>query len=221
MTRASRVGVIFDMDGVLIDSADAHFESWRRLGEELGTTVTRKQFEETFGRQNRDIIPIRFGVTDESRIAMLADRKEELYRDRVRSDPPIVDGAAKLVRGLDEGGAGLAVGSSGPRENIELILQLTGLAGYFDVIVSSDDVTRGKPDPQVFSMACDRLGLSPGECVVIEDAPAGVQAAKRAGCGCIGVMMHHDRRALRSADRVVERLADLQVEEVLAVARTL
>jgi beta-phosphoglucomutase len=214
---SDQVGVIFDMDGVLVDSADAHFESWRRLGRELGIDITRRQFEETFGRQNRDIIPIRFGVTDAARIATLADRKEQLYRDCVRSNPPIVDGAVALVRGLHAAGARLAVGSSGPRENIELMLRAMTVAHHFDVVVSADDVARGKPDPEVFALACERLGVAAGRCVVIEDAPAGVDAARRAGCRCVAVMMHHDRNALQSADRIVERLGDLRVDEVLGM----
>lgn len=211
-------GVIFDMDGVLVDSADAHFESWRRLGSELSKDVTREQFTRTFGRPNNAIIPILFDIDDEQEVQRLADRKEAIYRDLVRADPPIVDGAVRLVRKLHNAGARLAVGSSAPRENIDLILDAMNVTDLIEVVVSAGEVARGKPDPQVFSLACKRLRLAPGRCVVIEDAPAGVQAAKRAGCQCIAVAIHHGADALAGADTVVERLTELDVPAVLELA---
>ena len=215
MISPQSVGAIFDMDGVLVDSADAHFKSWRELGLELGVEITRAQFAETFGRQNRDIIPLRFGVYDDRRIRELAAKKEELYRGLVRERPPIVPGAVELVTALAQRGVRLAVGSSGPQENIDLILAAMGVAGAIEVVVSADQVQRGKPDPQVFALACEGLGLAPHRCVVVEDAPAGVEAAKRAGCRCIAVMVHHSREALARADLVVLRLNDLKAEDVL------
>lgn len=215
---AGRVGVIFDMDGVLVDSADAHFESWRRMAQELGLKVTNAQFHATFGRQNRDIIPIVFGVTDEDSIQRMADRKEELYRELVRNQPPIVPGSVQLVHGLHRAGARLAVGSSAPRANIELILNAMGIAECISAVVSGDEATRGKPDPQVFSIACEALGIPPARCVVIEDAPAGVQAARAAGAKAVALLLHHPSEEFGLADRIVERLADLSVEQVLALA---
>ena len=148
---------------------------------------------------------------------VLADRKEELYRDLIRQDAPIVDGAVDLIRTLHRAGAHLAVGSSGPRENIDLVLGAMGVAGCISVVISGDDVTRGKPDPQVFLLAADRLGLSPGQCVVIEDAPVGVRAARAAGARVVAVLLYHPAETLHGADLVVERLADLTVEQTLSL----
>ena len=206
------------MDGVLVDSADAHCRSWQLLGEEQGRPISREEFLRTFGRQNRDIIPAFFGPVTPPELARLAERKEALYRDLVRKRPPIVEGAVRLVRKLHEAGAGLAVGSSGPRQNIELILTAMGVRDVPIAIVSSDDVSRGKPDPQVFQLACARLGLTPSRCVVIEDAPAGVQAAKAAGARCVAVMMHHPREVLGAADVVVETLANISVHQLCSLA---
>lgn len=211
-------GIIFDMDGVLVDSADAHFESWCRLGSELGKDVTREQFTRTFGRPNNAIIPILFDIDDRQEVQRLADRKETIYRDLVRANPPIVEGAVQLVRELHDAGARLAVGSSAPRENIDLILGAMNVTDLIQVVVSAGEVTRGKPDPQVFSLACERLQLPPEQCVVIEDAPAGVEAAKRAGCQCIAVAVHHGPDTLAKADAVVRRLAKLHVDSILALA---
>lgn len=206
---ARRFGVIFDMDGVLVDSAEAHFESWRALGRRRGVAISAEQFQATFGRQNRDIVPLFFGRVPEVESARLADEKEEIYRELVRARPPIVEGAVGLIRGLHADGAILAIGSSGPRANIELIVSAMGVAGFFEALICAEDVTRGKPDPQVFAVAASRLAIAASRSVVVEDAPAGVAAAKAAGARCAAVMMHNDRAALAQADLVVERLADL------------
>ena len=204
-------GVIFDMDGVLVDSAEAHWESWRLLAEENDRSATRDQFAATFGRRNRDIIPILFGEVSSTTMKALAERKEVIYRELVCEAPPIVDGAVALVRSLHAAGVALAVGSSGPRANIDLVLTAMGIADAVAVIVSADDVTRGKPDPQVFQLAAQRLGMPPRRCIVIEDAPAGVEAAKAAGVRAVAVLIHHPRQAFPQADCIVDRLADLSV----------
>jgi len=220
MNPDSPIGVIFDMDGVLIDSAEPHFASWRLLADECGGTVTREQFAATFGRQNRDIVPVLFGEVSKTRLQALSDRKEEIYRDLVRTNPPIVPGADELVRGLAGLGARLAVGSSGPLANIEFVLGAMEVTGLISAIVSGDDVTRGKPDPQVFSVACERLGVSPACCVVVEDAPAGVQAARAAGTRAVAVLIYHTAEAFDGPDLMVRRLADLSVEQLVSLART-
>lgn len=217
MTADGPIGVIFDLDGVLVDSAESHFESWRRLAEEHGGSVTRDQFARTFGRQNRDIIPILFGDVAEGRLKELANRKEEIYRELIRERPPIVDGAGALVRDLYDAGARIAVGSSAPRENIDLILDAMGVVDCISAVVSGDDHDRGKPDPQVFQIAAERLGLEPSQCVVIEDAPVGVEAARAAGAQTVAVLLYHPAEAFVGADCTVRRLADLTVEQLVSL----
>lgn len=219
MTSEKPFGVIFDMDGVLVDSAQPHLQSWQALAEENGASVTSEQFASTFGQQNRDIIPTLFGPVSDTRLTALADRKEQLYRDLVRSAPPIVDGAVSLVRSLHEAGAGLAVGSSGPRANIDLVLTAMSVQDCIDVVVSGDDVNRGKPDPQVFTLAVEHLGVPPAHCVVIEDAPVGIAAARAAGTRCVAVLMHHPAESFSGADLIVPRLSDLSIDELVSLAR--
>ena len=218
-THAHPFGVIFDMDGVLVDSAAPHLESWRRLARDNGCDVTPEQFAATFGRQNKDIIPLLFGSMSESRLRTMSDRKEEIYRQLVRGRVSVVAGAAELVRTLHMAGARLAIGSSGPRTNIDLVLAEMGVAGLFSTIVSADDVTRGKPDPQVFAIACERLGLPPDRCVVIEDAPAGVTAAKAAGCRAVAVLMHHPAQCFIDADLVIDRLSCVAISRLLGLVK--
>lgn len=221
LNRNGAIGVIFDMDGVLVDSARPHFRSWQRLALENGIAITEAQFTGTFGRQNRDIIPLLFGPVTAKRLGTLADRKEELYRDLVRAEPPIMTGAIDLVRSLHRLGARLAVGSSGPIENIELIVEAMAVGPCFDAIVSGEDVTRGKPDPEVFILAAERLGLPASRCVVVEDAPVGIEAAKAAGAKAIGIATYHPAASLGTADLVVDALADLRADAVLTLARGL
>lgn len=220
MIRDARdIGVIFDMDGVLIDSADAHFRSWQVLAEEHGARVTRDQFQRTFGRANRDIVPLLFGDVSATELIWLADRKEEIYRDSIRADPPLVEGASRLLEELHARGARLAVGSSGPPANIRLVVESLKAAAFFGAVVSGDDVQRGKPDPQVFALAARRLELPPAQCVVVEDAPVGVQAAQAAGMRAVAVMIHHSAQAFPGADLVVERLAELSADRLIELAR--
>jgi len=218
MNHANTVGIIFDLDGVLVDSADAHYESWRRLGEELGKTITRPQFHATFGRRNGEIIPEFFGPSSESKIKQLGDRKEVIYRDLIRTHPQIAPGATKLLGDLRLLDARIAIGSSAPIENIEIIVVAANWSKFFDAIISAADVTKGKPDPQVFSKSCERLQLPPHRCVVIEDAAVGVQAAKAAGTHCVGIVMHATREALRGADLIVDRLSDLSAQTLISLA---
>ncbi len=225
MNSSAPIGVIFDMDGVLVDSADAHFRSWRLLAEEVGGAVTEEQFTATFGQQNRDIIPVLFGDVPQTRMDELADRKEELYRTLVQQDAPIIPGAVELVEGLHEAGVRLAVGSSGPRANIDLILTAMGATGWVAVVVSGDDVTRGKPDPQVFTLCARRLGVEPDRCVVVEDAPVGIQAARAAGARAAAVLTYHPAEAFarlpsdRRPHLVVQDLTDLSVERLLSLVK--
>lgn len=203
-------GVIFDMDGVLVDSAKPHFESWQLLSREQGSTVTQVQFEATFGRPNQAIIPILFGEVSDSQMVALADRKEEIYRELIKSDPPLVPGAAKLIQSLHHHGLRLAVGSSGPIENIKLILSSLGIESLISAIVSGGDVSKGKPDPQVFQLASERLRLDSGRCVVVEDALVGIQAARAAGCKSIAILIYHNQDVFPEADLTVATLADLE-----------
>ncbi len=211
----TRTAVIFDVDGVLIDSYQAHFQSWLQMFAEHGASFTEQEFRKTFGRTSHDIIAALYGadLTD-IEIRAWDDRKEALYRDIIRESFPAIDGAVELVDALHDAGLHLGVGSSGPMENIALTLELLGRAEYFDAVVTRVDVTRGKPDPQVFQIAGERLGAEPGECVVIEDAPAGIEAANRAGMASVALTGTATREELAHALLVVDSLRELTPERL-------
>jgi beta-phosphoglucomutase len=202
--------IIFDMDGVLIDSQEAHYQSWRALAAKYGIDLQHDQFLQTFGLQNRDVIPRLLGgrYTPEQ-IHELGELKEELYRQVARGQLRFIEGAVDLIRACRRVGLLLAVGSSGHPENIEMALDEMGVTDCFAAIVNGADVRRGKPEPDVFLLAAERLGVAPHACVVIEDAPAGIEAALRAGMIAIGLTTTHQAAELQAAHRVVKRLSDL------------
>ncbi len=179
--------VIFDMDGVLIDSYHAHFESWAALCAEHDIPLGEERFASTFGRTSREIIHLLWPrPPDEATVRALDDRKEALFREIVARDFPAMDGAGELLRSLRDAGLELAVGSSGPPENVQLAVDRLG-SHHFAAIVNGRDVERGKPDPQVFLLAAERLGVAPGSCVVIEDAAVGIEAAHAAGMTAVAL----------------------------------
>lgn len=174
--------VIFDVDGVLVDSYDAHLRSWREVLAERGLAMSDAEFAQTFGRTSREIIARFWGDdVDDATARAIDDRKEALYRDLIRSAFPAMDGAVALIDELRAAGFVLAVGSSAPPENVVLTLECLGRRDAFAAMVTGRDVTRGKPDPQVFQLAAERLAIPAPSCAVIEDAPAGIRAAVAAG----------------------------------------
>jgi len=214
--------VIFDVDGVLVDSYGPHFRSWRALAAESGFDITEAQFAETFGKTSRDIIR-RFwhrDAGDVSRVSELDDRKEALYRRIVSEDFPTMDGAPELLEALHRDGFVLAVGSSGPPENVELALDRLGKRELVAAAVTGADVTRGKPDPQVFLIAAGRLAASPAECAVVEDAPDGVRAARAAGMAVVALLSTGRRESdfeEARPDLIVASLRELSPEILRAL----
>ncbi len=207
-----QMAVIFDMDGVLIDSYQPHFESWRDLAAEQDLEVTEESFLHHFGRTSREIIASYWEGTvyGPENVVALDNRKEEIFRRIVSQDFPAMPGVRTLLDSLREAGFALAVGSSGPPENIALALEMLGKKGLFGAVVTASDVTHGKPDPQVFLLAAERLGVEPRNCVVIEDAPVGVQAAHAAGMVAVGLASTgRTRQSLEEAELVVDSLEQL------------
>lgn len=208
----NQLAVIFDMDGVLVDSYQAHWQSWRMTAAEFGRELTEEQFLRTFGRTSREIIAEHWGtglLTEEQMVAF-DRRKEALYREIVEHDFPAMEGARELIDDLHATGFKLAVGSSGPAENVVLALDKLGVRHVFHATVTSRDVTRGKPDPEVFLTAATRLGVEPRNCAVIEDAPVGIAAANAAGMTSIALLSTgHTRERSAAARLIVESLREL------------
>jgi beta-phosphoglucomutase len=213
------LAVIFDMDGVLVDTYQAHYRSWVAMAEREGFTFTEAQFAPTFGRTSREIIGHFWGSElSDHRIAEMDSAKEAAFREIIDNDFPAMPGARKLIDSLADEGFALAVGSSGPPENVAMVLERLGVRERFQAVVTGMDVTRGKPDPQVFLLAAERLDVSPALCVVVEDAPAGVAAARAAGMKSVGlVSTGRTPEELHDADLVVRQLSELGPGRVRAM----
>ena len=211
---------IWDVDGTLVDTAELHFRAWAELAGEIHKPFTRADFAATFGRRNPEIIRAIFDpAASHAAVAELGELKERIYRAAARREGiSLLPGVRELLAGIQNLGWPQAVGSSAPRENLELILTVTDTREFFSAVVAAEDTTRGKPDPQVFQLAAAKLGVAADRCVVFEDAVAGVAAAKAAGMKSVAVRFvgHHPAGALRAAgaDRVVECLTEIRAEDV-------
>src|SRR5215470_8815101 len=186
---SARRAVLWDMDGTLIDSAEFHWISWRNTLADEGITITHKQFLSSFGQRNDSILPQWLGAAaTPERIEKIGNAKEELYRHLIRRDgiSPL-PGVADWIQRLHQQGWLQAVASAAPRANIDAVLEALSATHIFQAIVSAEDVHRGKPDPEVYLVAASRVDVLPERCIVVEDAAAGVEGARRAGMKSIGV----------------------------------
>ncbi len=217
MAQTTTRAVIWDLDGVIIDSADEHRRAWQRLAKEEEVSFSDTDFWATFGKRNDDIIPQFWGSIPALRLAELANRKEIYFREYIRDAAAFLPGALELMRGLHEAGYRQALASSTPVENIQLIGDVLHLERYLPVLVSGEAVSRGKPAPDIFLKAAAELGVPPSRSLVIEDAVAGIQAARAAGMRCIAVAGERDLPGLRVADLVVRDLMEVDVARVNAL----
>jgi beta-phosphoglucomutase len=180
--------VIFDMDGVLVDSGAHHREAWTRLLTELGVTPPAGFWRRTIGRPSVEAVPLLLGKSvAPAEARRLANRKHAHYERLAATGMPAVQGAVAFVDTLRARGVPLAVATSARRSDAVELLGPLGLLDRFEAIVTAEDVTRGKPDPEVYLLAAARLGAPADACLVFEDAVVGVQAARRAGMRVVGV----------------------------------
>jgi HAD superfamily hydrolase (TIGR01509 family) len=203
----SHKAVLWDLDGTLVDSEEFHWLSWRDTLRRERIELTYEQFLASFGQRNDRILPAWLGPdADPARIRRIGDEKEAEYRRLAEAHglTPL-PGAREWLTALRAAGWKQAIASSAPRLNVDAMLRVTGLDGCVDAIVSADDVTIGKPDPQVFLRAAEKLGAEPARAIVVEDAAAGIEGARRAGMRSIGVT----KTGRLAADVSVTSLADL------------
>jgi beta-phosphoglucomutase len=200
--------VIWDLDGTLIDSIAYHWEAWRVVMEAEKFVYTHEQFMADFGKRNDEILRARFRADlPDVEVARIALAKEEQYRHLVRTQGlELLPGCAFWLAQLQAEGWKQALGTSAPRGNIDAVFDALEIAQYFDAVMSSEQVKQGKPAPDVFLAAAAQLEVPPENCLVIEDAPAGIEAAYRAGMKALGVLTTHTDL---QADWVFKSVADL------------
>ena len=207
---------IFDWDGVILDSSKHHEESWERLAKEEGKILPEGHFLRGFGRRNVEIMRDLLQWSDDlEEIQRLSLRKEELYREVVEDwGIQSLPGVRTWLERLEQAGIPCAIGSSTEQKNVQLGLRLLGLESFFQTAVTAEHVQRGKPAPDVFLQAAEKVGIDPRRCVVFEDAPSGVAAARAAGMKVVGVTTTHPGGHLEGVDREVARLDELKTSEL-------
>jgi beta-phosphoglucomutase family hydrolase len=212
-----KYAVIWDMDGVLVDTGEFHYQSWKQTFEELEIAFSKEQFRETFGMNNAGILEIicskKLPPDEEQKIS---EHKEELFREAVKGKAKLLPGVENTLKNFSKWNLKQAIASSAPPKNIEVLVKELNIGAYFDATVSGYDIP-GKPDPAVFLKTAQLLNVKPERCAVIEDAVAGVEGAKRAGMKCIAVTTTNTAEALSKADLIFDSLEELRQHALLAL----
>ena len=205
---------------MLADTASFHLSAWQETFRKRGVQFTEDDFRRSFGQRNDTIISNTLGEqTAQGEIEAIAEEKEATFRRMIEQKIKPIPGAVELVYSLRRQGVKMAIASSTPIENIRLITGSLGIENCFQAIVTGHDVTEGKPSPQVFLLAAQRLEAEPRNCVVIEDAVAGVTAAKRAGMHCVAVTSTRSRESLKEADLIVNTLEEISINDLEGLVR--
>ena len=214
---------LFDLDGTLIDTYDAHWHAWKTICAEYGVDVTAERFSRSFGRTNPPIIrdlwkECGLAEPDSQLIQDIADKKESMFRTILSDDFKPMAGATDLIRSLHAHGWAIGIGTSAPRANLEQGVEGLGIRDVLAAATCGDDVTHGKPDPEVFTLCAEKIGVQPHQCVVIEDAAAGIEAATRGGMPSIGFASHgHTREELKDANIVIDALTDISANDFISL----
>jgi len=212
MSESRFEAVLWDMDGVIADTADYHYGAWRDVLGERGVAFNKEDFMRHFGRRHDTIIKFALGdKLSKEEVDAIAGKKQVLYRQRISENVVPLPGAIELIKSLNENRIKTALATSAVLKNIDVILEGLGIQDSFQAIAYGTEVDEGKPSPQIFQLAASRLGVRPADCVVIEDAIAGVAAAKRAGMKCVAVTNSHPVASLKNADLIVDTLEKVDI----------
>jgi beta-phosphoglucomutase len=214
--RQSKKSILWDMDGVIADSYSFHFAAWQETFAKRGIKLTKEDFTKLFGTRNDFIIGSIMGrELPERDVKIMVQEKEENFRRKARGSIKPFPGAVRLLNAIKKGIFKLGLVSSAPRENIDLVLSELDLEGIFDCIVFGQEVSESKPGPQIHLLAAKKLEVTPNDCVVIEDSPLGVRAARTAGMKCLAIANTHPRQELEEADKVVDSLEEVDLITLL------
>jgi beta-phosphoglucomutase family hydrolase len=204
--------VIWDLDGVIADTAAYHYGAWCEVFAKRGRELSLPDFMQLFGQRHDTIIKFALGDRiPQKDIDKITEEKQTSYRRRIADHVQPLPGAIELLKLLQKNGIKSALGTSAVPKNVEVVVNKLGIADYFQAIAHGMEVKDSKPSPQLFRLAARKLSVEPGNCVVIEDAIAGVAAAKAAGMKCVAVTNSHPVAKLKNADLVVASLEKVDV----------
>lgn len=211
-------GLLFDMDGVLVNNLDVHREAFAEFFRRYGVKRTFDELNRHFGRGNDDIMGelMPRDIVERVGIRELGNQKEAIYREIYAPTIKPQEGLLEFLAESEREGLRSAVGSSGFLANVDFVLDKCDIRRYFSAIVAGDQVTKCKPDPEIYLTAAAKLGLEPSECIVFEDAEAGIEAGKRAGMVVVALATTFSREFLEDteADLIVDDFRDISVERL-------
>jgi beta-phosphoglucomutase family hydrolase len=212
MSKAHLEAVLWDMDGVIADTADYHYGAWQEVFRERGVAFSKADFMRHFGQRHDTIVKFALGdkLTPEQ-VEAISAKKQAIYRHNVAKNIKALPGVILLIKSLNQNHIKTAIASSAVAANIDIILRGLGIENAFQAIAYGTEVVEGKPSPEIFQLAAQKLGVKPGNCVVIEDAIAGVAAAKSAGMKCVAVTNSHPSKSLKKADLIIDSLKKVDI----------
>lgn len=211
--------VLWDLDGVLVDTGEMHFLAFQTALPKFGISITLDEFKVIFGMANREALAYLTGhPLEESLVVKIDEAKETAFRGFIRGRAKTLPGVMEWLEYFKANQIRQAIASSAPQANIDALMDELNLRGYFDQILSApENRLPSKPDPAVFLEAARRLGVDPAKSIVIEDSVAGIEAAKQAGMRCIAVTTTNKRERLLMADEIVDSLTSIEKEWFIPV----
>ncbi|MEO7990526.1 MAG: HAD family phosphatase [Chryseolinea sp.] len=208
---------IFDMDGVLIDSNPAHKIALKQFCKQHGYDLSETDLrEKIYGRTNKDWLRNLFGNIDKNLLLQYADEKEALFREIFKKDVKPLEGLIPFLSKLKKDGISRAIATSAPRANVDFTLQYANMDGFFDTILDESFVSKGKPDPEIYTKTAQALGFEPARCIVFEDSLSGVEAGKAAGCKVVGVTTTHSREELSKTDFIIDNFIGITPQSLIS-----
>lgn len=213
---AHRFGIIFDMDGVLVDSNPFHKKALKHFARNHGFELSEAALrEKVYGRQNKDWIPNLFNSSfTQDEIDVYAEEKEQHFQRLFEKSIGPVQGLIPFLNELKMNNVPRAIATSAPRMNVDFVFRHTSIGDYFGLVLDDSHVKRGKPDPEIYYKASDLLGFEAQECVVFEDSIAGVEAAQRAGCKVVAVLTTHTADEFENVDIAITDFSEITLMDI-------
>ena len=211
-TAAKAFAVIFDLDGVIVDNMGYHKRAWEIFIKKHNPGLAMEDFSRHFGRTNRDLVPLVFGRTlSEEEVAVYGEEKEALYRRLYAEHIAPLPGLLNFLRELKEKHVRAVIATSAPKKNLDLVLDGLGIRPWFDALVDASEVEKGKPDPEIYLKAAQKVGRAPEVCIVFEDSRAGIQAGLNAGMKVVGVATTLPPEKLSGTHLVISDFREISV----------
>ncbi|PSR55327.1 HAD family phosphatase [Adhaeribacter arboris] len=217
------LAVLFDMDGVICDTNPYHLKAWEKFAEKHQLHLEGKDLGYyIYGRTNRDALQLFIkdkafangNHFSDDQLTDLSEEKEALFRDIYRDHVELTAGLKNFLEEMKQASVPMALASNAPISNIDFILDATGTRSYFEAVVDATQVTKGKPDPQIYLRAAELLNVEPHNCIVMEDSTVGVEAGQKAGMKVVGITTTHSPEELSHTDLVIDNFAELSINEL-------